>query len=91
MKNTKTSQNLLQRYSSELGVAIMTLATVVGMLELPDHSVNTRYILPGQPIKVTVNDMNDMTNPIRRDKEDTNQEYVSYSESQRTPSRSGKY
>ena len=82
----------VQEYADKLGVFIMTAATVVGMLELSNHGVN-RYILPAQTATVTVNNsQNDInSNQIRREKEETatESEFVSYSQSQRTPPRSG--
>lgn len=81
------------RLGTELGMAVMTFATVVGMLELPNHTVN-RIALPNQTVTVTsnsLNNLNEINNPIRRDKEEAAPQYISYSESQRTPGRSGKY
>ena len=82
--------NLINRKISDIGIAVMTLATVVGMLELPGHTPN-RFVLPAQTATVTANNLNEVNNPIRREKEEAVSQYVSYSESQRTPGRSGKY
>ncbi len=68
----------------------MSLATIVGMMRMPNHSVN-RYVLPGQVIRVETNNTDDINNPVSREKDDVVPAYVSYSETQRTPSRSGKY
>ncbi|MHB1865082.1 MAG: hypothetical protein ACYCPS_02875 [Candidatus Saccharimonadales bacterium] len=85
--NTK---KIIKSYTTSLGLIIMSAATVVGMLELPDHTAN-RYLLPVQPVRVRLNSQNLNVNPINREREDNTPSYVSYNESQRTPTRSGKY
>ena len=80
----------ISRYAKELGLGLMTLATVVGMLELPSHTIG-RAVLSSPTTSLNSNNSNQLNNPLRREKEENTIEYVSYSESQRTPSRSGKY
>ncbi len=87
---TLVKQNI-ENYSANLGVLLMTAATVVGMLELPDHAASAnRFILPGQVVRVEAsNDLEQLANnPVRRESEETTQRYVSYAQTQRTPSRS---
>lgn len=66
----------------------MTAAATVGMLELPDHP-NARIVVPSQPALVAVTSGED-TNPLRREREETAPHHISYSETQRTPGRTGK-
>jgi hypothetical protein len=82
----------INKYAREAGLVVMTFATMVGMLELPSHTVN-RVVLPTQVMSFASNSNNssELNNPIRREKEETTSEYISYSESQRTPGRFGKY
>ena len=86
---TKIKDNF-SKYATDIGIGVMTLATVVGMMELPDHATN-RYILPSQTIRVEPNGPSELNNPLRNEREESAQVYISYGESQRTPSRSGKY
>lgn len=68
----------------------MTAAVTLGMLELPEHG-SAKIIVPNQPALAFAYDKEGTeNNPIRREREDTEQHYVSYSVSQRTPSRHGR-
>jgi hypothetical protein len=81
-------KNEFDRQATNVGIALMTLATVVGMTELPSHGVKAVTTL--QPVMVN-SSFNELNNPIRREKEEVGIEYVSYAETQRTPARSGSY
>ncbi|HEY4964002.1 MAG TPA: hypothetical protein VIH90_04870 [Candidatus Saccharimonadales bacterium] len=86
IKNLK----ITDKVALDVGTTLMAMATVVGMLELSTHSIN-KAILPLQPVYVANHSSSDFNNPMRREKEESGTIYVSYSESQRTPSRAGKY
>ncbi len=61
----------------------------MGMMELPDHSGN-RIVLPNQPAFAWANENGgelNTLNTLRRENEESDQHYVSYSVVQRTPSR----
>lgn len=88
-KTIENTSNTLSHLANQVGIAAMTLAAVVGMVELPGH-MNSRVILPSQYKFVAETGESELNNPLRREKEDTEQHYISYSEAQRTPSRSGK-
>ncbi|HEY1645687.1 MAG TPA: hypothetical protein VGF75_04925 [Candidatus Saccharimonadales bacterium] len=88
MKKQIKTKSFLDRYLASLGIGGMAVATVVGMLELGSQPFN-RYVLAGQVVQV--NNQNELNNPFQRENESSTVSYVSYSESQRTPARSGKY
>ena len=91
MKSEIKIPNYLKKYSTEAGLTIMALATIIGLVDIPDHTVKVAYITP-QPIKYgNVNGVNQETNPMRREKEENSTEYLSYSEAERTPSRSKRF
>jgi hypothetical protein len=85
MSKTKTQfETLIQ----PLGMALMSIATIVGMVEVPEH--NTKAVLTSRPVFAFAG-ANEMGNPIRREKEsEVGAHYVSYSSFQRTPGRTGK-
>ena len=84
----KTSRNLVS-LAEQVGMLLMATATVTGMMELPNHP-NNRVILPGQPSFAMATENEEQNNPIRREREETEQHYISYSVSQRTPGRASK-
>lgn len=93
---TKTVKNPLDQLSAvaqNLGLVIMTTAATVGMLEMPDHL--NKVVVPNQPAFAFAGENSNVnnegnTNPIRREKEEVEQHYISYSVAQRTPGRTGK-
>ena len=94
-KNKKVVNNTLeniQQSAGQLGLVLMAAATVTGVMELPDRGgANSRVVLPGQPSFVQASDSEQEINPVRREKEETDSHYISYSETQRTPSRASKH
>ena len=94
MPKTKKSRITTEAISDtvqKLGLVVMSAALTLSVLELPDDA--KRVILPNRPAPVWVEaggQGNDNNNPIRREREDTAPHYISYSEVQRTPARSGR-
>lgn len=74
--------------AQQAGMVLMTAAATVGMLELPDHP-NARIVVPNQPALVAITSSED-TNPLRREREESAPQHISYSTIQRTPGRTGK-
>ncbi len=89
-KKSKIYTEALTDAAQRLGLAAMSAALVLSVLELPDDA--KRVILPSQPAPVWANsgDNSNDNNPIRREREETAPHFISYSEIQRTPSRSGR-
>jgi recombinational DNA repair protein (RecF pathway) len=86
-KTSKTAQ--IAELSRQAGLLLMSAAVTMGMLELPDRS--TRVVLPTQPVFAWANEKEQNQNTLRRESEETDQHYISYSVAQRTPSRSGRH
>ncbi|HTB48607.1 MAG TPA: hypothetical protein VK712_00830 [Verrucomicrobiae bacterium] len=87
---TKTTPNLpaaLTELGRQAGILIMAAAVSFGMF---DHSSN-RVVLPGRVALAPASENEELNNPLRRESQETAPQYISYSETQRTPSRSGKY
>jgi len=87
-KNNQTLDKL-NEVASQAGLVLMTAAVTLGMLELPDHT-NSKIILPAQPSFAFAGENEEANNPIRREREESAPHYISYSEVQRTASRSGR-
>jgi hypothetical protein len=88
-KNSITLDKLNQ-VAAQAGLILMTAAVTLGMFELPDHP-NSRIVLPNQPALALAGENNEeANNPIRREREESAPHFISYSEVQRTPSRSGR-
>ncbi len=89
-KKSKVYTEVLTEAAQRLGLAAMSAALVLSVLELPDDA--KRIILPSQPAPAWANagENNDDNNPIRREREETAPHFISYSEIQRTPTRSGR-
>ncbi len=92
---TKTSVKPLERLariSQQAGIVLMTAAVTVGMLDMPEQ--DRRVIVPNQPaFAFADNNESGSNNPLRREREseETGPHYISYSVTQRTPGRTGKY
>ena len=90
-KNTKTTLSQINTVAQQAGLMLMTAAATVGMLELPDHSAG-KIVVPNQPALTFAGENAEVNNnQIRREKEEVEQHYISYSVAQRTPARSGKH
>jgi len=88
-KKSQTAQNISQ-LSRQAGLLLMSAAVTLGMLEMPDRAA--RVILPTQPVFAWANENEQNNqNTMRRESEETEQHYISYSVAQRTPSRSGRH
>ncbi|HEY5442844.1 MAG TPA: hypothetical protein VIJ68_04860 [Candidatus Saccharimonadales bacterium] len=90
-KNKSNTTETITELGKQAGLLLMTAAVTLGMLELPDRP-NNRVVLPSQPAFAWANENEEGNNPnaLRRSSEETEQHYISYSVTQRTPSRSGR-
>lgn len=86
-KIPKIDLEALGEATRRLGFAAMSAALIFSLLELSDEA--KRAIMPSQPVFVNAGE-NDTNNPARREREETAPHFISYSEVQRTPSRSGR-
>mgnify|MGYP001548700578 CR=1 FL=1 len=78
-----------QQVIMPLSMAAMTAGIMLSLVEVPDHG---RVVLPNQQTFSPVGALsNEENNPVRRERgEESAPHYISYSEAERTPSRSGR-
>jgi len=92
-KNTKTTIEKLGEAAMQGGIVLMAAAATLGMLELPENH-NNRVIVPNQPAFAAAThniDNAGQNNQLRRESEETVPHYISYTVTQRTPARSGRF
>lgn len=89
-KKSKSPATALTETGQRLGLVAMGAAMALSLLEAPNDL--KRVILPSQPAPVWANagENGGNDNPIRREREETAPHFISYSEIQRTPTRSGR-
>lgn len=89
-KNPTKPEKLLE-LAQQTGLILMTAAVTLGMMELPNRP-NSRIIIPSQPAFGMANEQDELNNNnvLRRENEESEKSYVSYSVTQRTPARSGR-
>lgn len=90
-KNIPTKTDKALEIAQQAGLLLMSAAVTLGMLELPANP-DKRVILPNQPAFALANDkgQSNNNNTLRRESQETEQHYISYSVAQRTPARSGR-
>ncbi len=88
-KKTNTVGENFNSLAMQAGVVLMTAAATLGMIELPDHS--NKVIVPNQPAFAMATNQSEQPNPLRREREESAPHHISYSETQRTPGRTGKF
>ena len=71
----------------QLGFALMTIATVAGLVEIPERPLKAAFLVPAYAVTSQSSD----ANPLRREREEAGPHYISYSATQRTPGRTGRY
>lgn len=92
IKNEKTTADTIGDIAASVGILLMTAATTLGMLEMPDQS-NSKIIMPSQPAFALASQATEQpaeSSQLRREREETGPHYTSYSVAQRTPSRTGR-
>jgi hypothetical protein len=91
-KNINTIQKVLFSIDKTIqyaGMTAMAMAALVSMVDLPGRPEGKLAVV-GQPSFAFANFSQSSENPLRREREESAPHFISYSESQRTPSRSGK-
>lgn len=89
-RSMKPTDRLVQA-AHQAGLVLMTAAVTVGMLDVPEDS--NRVVIPNQPAFAVAesNGESNLSSPIRRERDEketgTEANYIGYSLSQRTPSR----
>jgi hypothetical protein len=93
LKNKNIHQKLefeLNELTTAVLVFLMSVVTTIGMIDLPSNSKLSRLSMSQKPAYAFVGS-EFRSNNLLRNREDTEQNYISYSVSQRTPGRSAKY
>ncbi|HSX46234.1 MAG TPA: hypothetical protein VLG27_04525 [Candidatus Saccharimonadia bacterium] len=82
----------IEQAAGRVGIVLLAGAATLGLLDMPNQP-EKRVVLPSRPVFAFAenNFESENVNPIRREKEDTETHYVSYSVVQRTAPRSGKH
>lgn len=89
IKNTILTKQNFENAAAAAGLMAMTAAVTISTFDI-GHKTENRIVLPNQPALVTVDNHGSDNNPIRREREETAPHHISYNETQRTPSRSGR-
>jgi hypothetical protein len=89
IKKLSTAEKLTD-LSAKLGIIIMSAATTLGMVELPSHIKAPVLVSTSKPAFAYNSNESNGSNPMSRERDDITAHYISYNESQRTPSRSGR-
>jgi hypothetical protein len=83
------NQNMID-VAKNVGLVLMTLATTVGMVELPEHH-NSKVNVNAQPAFAFATEHSGVDSSAqRRERDESAPHYTSYSAFQRTPGRTGK-
>jgi hypothetical protein len=77
------------KIAASLGLVLMSAAALTGIFEFQDHHRN-RVVLPMRPVFAFAGQSIPGNNPLRREREEAGPHYISYSVTQRTPSRTGR-
>jgi hypothetical protein len=92
-KKPQTKTNRLSHAAAQAGYLLMAGIATIGMTDTLDH-LNNRVVVPGQPVFAYENvgpEPNDQgNNSMRREREDLESHYISYSVVQRTARRTGR-
>lgn len=83
----KINNTNITAISRQLGFALMTIATLAGLVEMPERPMKAALLAPAYAVGSQSSD----SNPLRREREEAGPHYISYSATQRTPGRTGKY
>ena len=89
---TKNEKSALTKISSQIGIVLMSVATTFGMVEINNHA-KAQILVPARAVFASENQITQNSNnsSILRDREEIAPHFISYSETQRTPSRSGRH
>ncbi|MBC7707970.1 hypothetical protein H7Y63_02000 [Polaromonas sp.] len=83
--NIKNNTNITGM-TRQLGFALMTIATLAGLVEMPERPIKAALLSPAYALAGDSKE----ANPERREREEAGPHYISYSASQRTPGRTGR-
>jgi hypothetical protein len=91
IKIMKTTTKSLDQISQQIGLVLMAAAATFGIVELPDRA-SAKVVVPSQPTFAFATQLSqEGNNPLRREREESAPHYISYSVTQRTPGRTGRF
>ena len=70
-----------------IGLAIMAMATFASLVDMPERPLKVALLTPAYAVAGEGR----AANPLRREREEAGPHYISYSATQRTPGRTGRY
>ena len=70
-----------------IGLAVMAMATIASLVDIPERPLKLAVLSPAYAIAGEGR----AANPLRREREESGPHYISYSATQRTPGRTGRY
>jgi hypothetical protein len=88
----KNISNIIDTSAKKLGYGVLAGMATIGMLDMPNH-LASRIPMPRQPALAYVQnniETDEQVNSIRRERDELEPHYISYSEVQRTATRVGK-
>ncbi len=88
-KNSPSNTDKFNTVAMQAGLILMTAAATIGMVELPEHP--NKVAINMQPVFAVASDNASEPNPLRREREETAPHFISYSVTQRTPGRTGRF
>jgi hypothetical protein len=86
----KKASSFVDDLPTHMGIILMTALTAFSSLDLSVNHIRSQVALPNRPVLALQLENNEI-NSIRRERDETAPHYISYSETQRTPSRSAKH
>jgi hypothetical protein len=89
IKTATTLSERAAKLAATAGMLLMSIAALSGVFDYQDQS-HGRIVLPSRPTFAFALENDQGSNPLRREREEIGPHFISYSETQRTPSRTGK-
>jgi hypothetical protein len=91
-KKVQSASDKISDAAKQGGILLMAAAATLGMFEVPDNPDRKTVIVPNQPAFATASQpTGDQGTTLRREREEAGPHYISYSVTQRTPGRTGKF
>ena len=88
IKTVETFKDRSVETAQQLGIVLMTAATLMGVVEVPEHGNRVNMLV--QPTFAFAAEHSENGSTLRREREESAPHYISYENTQRTPARSGK-
>lgn len=87
MPRTNIKNKYMLSSVQQIGLVLMAIATLAGLVDVSNRPRKIVSLVPS----FAVAGSNQFANPLRREREEAGPHYISYSATQRTPGRTGRY